>query len=212
VRCAAARRGPRLAALWRAAAWTAGATLAWPLLLGTVFDGQRFHALPLALLGGPVFLASRLSLRRLVEAPERRAFVRRDPARLASTFAALVLMALGPVALALAWWAGLEASLPGALVALLHALLGAWPVGAPREYAVPAVLRAPIRAGATARDFALAVFRSVVRVEQRLAAVPAAILRGLGAPLGGLHTGDAQEYLLVLVGIGVLALLLPLLR
>ena len=29
---------------------------------------------------------------------------------------------------------------------------------------------------------------------------------------GRVHTGDAQEYLLFLVGVGVLALLLPLLR
>jgi hypothetical protein len=213
VRGAAGRRGARLASLWRAAAWTAGTTLSWPLLLGTTFADARFHPLPLVLIGAPVFLAARLALHRLVEAPERRAFTRRDPARVLNTLAALASLAMGPVALALAWWGGLEASFPGAIVALLPALLGAWPVPTVREGSdVPAVLRAPIRAGATARDFALRVFRSVVRAEQRLAALPSALLRALGAPLGGLHTGDAQEYLLFLVGVGVLALLLPLLR
>ena len=34
----------------------------------------------------------------------------------------------------------------------------------------------------------------------------------LCAPLRDLHTGDAQEYLLFLVGLAVLALVLPLLR
>jgi hypothetical protein len=34
----------------------------------------------------------------------------------------------------------------------------------------------------------------------------------LAAPLRDLHTGDAQEYLLFLVGVAVLALLLPVLR
>ena len=34
----------------------------------------------------------------------------------------------------------------------------------------------------------------------------------LGAPARDLHTGDAQEYLLFLVGLAVLALLLPLLQ
>ncbi len=213
LRGAAARRGPQLASLWRAAAWTAGASLAWPLLLGTAFAGAEFHPLPLVLIGAPVFLASRISLRRLVEAPERRALARRDPARVLSILAALATLALGPAALALAWWVGFEASFPGALVALLPPLFGAWPV--PRARAggeVPAVLRAPIRAGASARDFALRVFSSVVLVERRLARLPAALMRALGVPLSGLHTGDAQEYLLFLVGVGVLALLLPLLR
>ena len=213
VRGASGRRGARLASLWRAAAWTAGASLSWPLLQGTAFADERFQPLPLVLIGAPVYLAARIALHRLVEAPERRAFTRHDPTRVVATIAALASLVLGPVALGLAWWAGMEASFPGALIALLPALLGAWPVRSPAAGAeVPAVLRVPIRAGASARDFALRVFRSVVRAEQRLAALPAALLRAIGAPLSGLHTGDAQEYLLFLVGVGVLALLLPLLR
>ena len=38
------------------------------------------------------------------------------------------------------------------------------------------------------------------------------IARALGAPARDLHSGDAQEYLLFLVGVAVLALLLPVLR
>jgi hypothetical protein len=74
------------------------------------------------------------------------------------------------------------------------------------------VRRASIAAGATARDFALAVFRSVTLAERRVAGVLGRMLRALGAPLRDLHTGDAQEYLLFLVGVAVLALLLPLFR
>ena len=38
------------------------------------------------------------------------------------------------------------------------------------------------------------------------------MFRGATSPLHDLHTGDAQEYLLFLVGLGVLALVLPLLQ
>ncbi len=213
VRGAAARRGLLLATLWRAAGWTAGASLAWPLVLGTTFANARFHPFSLVVLGAPVFLAARLSLRRLVEAPERRSPSRRDPARAFSTIAALASLLLGPAALALAWWAGHEATFPGAIVALLPSLLGAWPAPPPRGGEPGhAVLRASIRAGASARDFALSVFRSVTSVERRFGALLGGLLRALGAPLRDLHTGDAQEYLLLLVGVGVLALLMPLLR
>ena len=38
------------------------------------------------------------------------------------------------------------------------------------------------------------------------------LVRVLATPLRDLHTGDAQEYVLFLVGVAVLAILLPLLR
>jgi hypothetical protein len=213
IRGASGRRGAALASLWRLASWAAGASLAWPLLMGAAFSGGAFRVLPFVVIGAPVFLSARIAVRRLVEAPERRAIARRDPGRAVSVVAAIVTLATGPAALAMWWWGGGETSLPGALVAAVPALLGAWPLRTRGSRAgVPAVLRAPIQAGATARDFALRVFRSVVRVEQRLARVPEALLEAFGAPLRGLHTGDAQEYLLFLVGISVLALLLPLLR
>ena len=75
------------------------------------------------------------------------------------------------------------------------------------------MLRAPVAAGearrATSRS---SVFRSVTWFEGRLAAALGALLRARRRAARELHTGDAQEYLLFLVGVSVLALLLPLLR
>jgi hypothetical protein len=210
VRGASERRGPGLAALWRAASWTAGATLAWPLLLVAGFGGGRFHPVPLVLLAAPAWLAATVSRRRMVEAPERRAVSRRDPARAVSVVAALATLALGPLALLLAWWGGLEASFPGVLVAFAPALLALLPRRASGR--ASAVWEASVAAGASARDFALAVYRSVTSAERAVAGGMGGALRALAAPLRDLHTGDAQEYLLFLVGVAVLALLLPLFR
>ena len=210
VRGASVRRGPRLASLWRAAGWTSGAALAWPLLLAAGFSGNRVHPAPFVLLAAPVYLAANLSVRRLVDARERRALERPDPTRALSFLLAIALLALGPVALVLAWWGGLEASFPGVLVALVPPALALLPRRAPPAPA--AVLRASVAAGDTTRDFALAVFRSVTSAERRVTGLFVRLLRALGAPLRDLHTGDAQEYLLLLVGVAVLALLLPLFR
>jgi hypothetical protein len=62
------------------------------------------------------------------------------------------------------------------------------------------------------RATAASIFRGLVASERRLVAALAASLRMLVSPLRDLHTGHAQEYLLFLVGVAVLALLLPLLR
>jgi hypothetical protein len=210
VRGATVRRGPGLAALWRAAGWTAGAALAWPLLFAAGFSGNRLHPVPFVLLAAPVYLAASLSLRRPVEVPERRALSRPDPTRALGGAAAIALLALGPVALVLAVWGGFEASLPGVIVALMPPVLALLPRRA--APAPEAVRLASLAAGATARDFALAVYRSVTSAERRVTALLGGLLRALGAPLRDLHTGDAQEYLLFLVGVAVLALLLPLFR
>ncbi|HTR97093.1 MAG TPA: hypothetical protein VMH61_04255 [Candidatus Acidoferrales bacterium] len=214
IRGAAGRRGPQLASLWRAAGWTAGAALSWPLLVEAGFSGGRFRPLPFVLLGAPVLLAARLSLGRLIEAPERRAFARRDPARALGIAGALATLLVGPAALLLAWWAGYEATFPGAWLALVPAALGAWPRSRRAESAaeVPALLRASLAASAPAREFALAIWRSVVGLERRLAGTVVRAVGAFGAPARDLHTGDAQEYLLLLVGVAMLALLLPLLR
>jgi hypothetical protein len=52
----------------------------------------------------------------------------------------------------------------------------------------------------------------VAAFERQLAGAVAALLRALGAPARDLHAGDAQEYLLFLVGVCLLALVVPLLR
>lgn len=221
------RRGPTLALLWRLAGFSASASLAWLLLASVAFSGGRFRPFEYIVIAAPVFLALALSLRRVVEAPERRAIARADIARIGSMVAAVAAAVLGPAALVLAWWAGFQSTLVPSLLALAPALLAFWPRSAPRAAseaadpvtegaaadvaALPPVLRASIAAGATARDFAQAVFRFVTSFERQLAGVLGALLRALGAPARDLHTGDAQEYLLFLVGVGVLALLLPLL-
>lgn len=210
LRGSAARRGPGLTRLWRLAGWVAGVTLAWPLLVGVGFAGQRFRPVEFLAIAAPVALAAALSLRRVVEAPERRAEPRLDAGRLAGLVGAVAALVLGPAALLLAWWSGFEASFPGALVALLPPVLAALP--RPGGGSLPAVLRGPAAAGEGAREFALSVFRSVTRFEGQLAAAVGALLRAFGAPARDLHTGDAQEYLLFMAGVGVLALLLPLFR
>jgi len=206
---AAGRRGPGLTRLWRLAGWTAGATLAWPLLVGVGFADRAFRPVEFLLLAAPVTLASLLSLRRVVEVPERRAEPRFDVGRVAGLLGAVTTLLLGPAALLLAWWAGFEASFPGAIVALLPPLLGAVP-RPPAGAGLPPVLRGPAATGA--REFAQSVFRSVTWFEARLSAALAALLRAMGAPARDLHSGDAQEYLLFMAGVGVLALLLPLFR
>lgn len=207
----AARRGPELTFLWRLAGWTASASLAWPLLITVGFGRARFHPLEFLLLSAPIFLASRLSLSRMIEAPERRASDRPDPLGALSRAGAIGTLLLGPLALMVAWWRGFEGSFPGVALAMVPAAL-AWVRVAPTDTALSGVLRAPVAAGASARDFALNAFRAVTAFEHRLAVAIAALVRALGAPARDLHSGDAQEYLLFLVGVSVLALLLPLLR
>ena len=55
-------------------------------------------------------------------------------------------------------------------------------------------------------------FRVIVGLERRLVRVIERVGRGVTSAIHDLHTGDAQEYLLFLVGIGVLALVVPLLQ
>ena len=211
LRGGAARRGPELTFLWRLAGWTASASLAWPLLVTVGFGRARFHPVEFVLLAAPIFLAARLSLSRVVEVRERRTVDRPDPLRALSRAGAIGTLLLGPLALLVGWWRGLEGSFPGVILATVPALL-AWWRRAPRTAGLGEVLRAPVAAGATARDFALNAFRAVTAFETRLSAALAALVRALGAPARDLHSGDAQEYLLFLVGVSVLALLLPLLR
>lgn len=206
----AARRGPGLTRLWRVAGWLAGTSLAWPLLNEMGFAGGRFHPLEFGLLAAPVFLASALWLKRVVEAPERRAMARpEDRSPRVSRLGAVATLLAGPIALGVAWWQGFEVSWPGAMFALIPPALAWWPVRrlAPSPGTRPA---APVPGGT--RDFALSTFRAVTLIERQIAAAIGGVARALGAPARDLHSGDAQEYLLFLVGVAVLALLLPVLR
>jgi len=206
----AARRGPALTRLWRVAGWLAGTSLAWPLLADAGFSDQRFHPLEYGVLSAPVFLASVLWLLRVVEAPERRAMSRpEDHAPLVSRIGAVVTLLLGPSALVYAWWNGFSVSPLAAVFAILPPLSAWWPVR--RMLPAPGGPAPETTPGGT-RDFALSTFRAVTLIERQLAAAIGGIARALGAPARDLHSGDAQEYLLFLVGVAVLALLLPVLR
>ena len=206
----AARRGPVLTRLWRVAGWLAGTSLAWPLLADAGFSDQRFHPLEYGVLSAPVFLASVLWLKRVVEAPERRALSRpEDRAPLVSRVGAVVTLLLGPSALVYAWWKGFSVSPLAGIFALLPPLVAWWPVR--RFLPEPGAPPAETTPGGT-RDFALSTFRAVTLIERQIAAAIGGIARALGAPARDLHSGDAQEYLLFLVGVAVLALLLPVLR
>ena len=208
----AVRRGPALTRLWRLAGWVAGTALSWPLLCDAVFGGHRFHLMEAVVLAPPVYLASVIWLRRVVEAPERRTTARpEDRGPHLSRVGAWTTLCAGPVALAWTWWQGFEVGFPGAALALVPPLLAWWPV----RRLTAALADAPETTEAVpggSRDFALNAFRGVTYVERQFAEAIGAVARALGAPARDLHTGDAQEYLLFLVGVAVLALLLPLIR
>ena len=206
------RRGAKLTRYWRFAGWVAGASLAWPLLADAGFSGHEFHVVEYFVLAAPVLLTNALWLNRVVEAPERRAMARReDRAPRMSRLGATATLLAGPASLAWAWRQGLHVSPIAGAAALLPQLLAWWPV----RRLIPApdpsgVVRENVAGGP--RDFALSTFRAVTVIERQLAAAIAGVARALGAPARDLHSGDAQEYLLFLVGVAVLALLLPLLR
>ncbi len=211
---AAARRGAGLSRLWRTASWVGSAALAWPTLITIGFGrGGGPHGLPLFVAASaPVALTAWINVRRVIEAPERRQVMRPDPGLTLSHLSAVLTLVLGPVALLIAWWSGFEASWPASGLALLPALLGG-SAALLSAGPLPQVLARRVdRAGSRSRAAARATFRIVVALERRLVDVLTGLVRGVSVPLRDLHTGDAQEYLLLLVGLSVFALLLPLLR
>jgi len=203
LRGAAPRRGPLLSRLWRAAMSLASTSLAWPVLVVLGFGPGR-HAHTLLLIAGavPVALNTALTLRRHVAAPERRSMVRPQLNLTLGHGMACVTLALGPVALLMAWWGGFEASPVAAVVALLPSVAGA--LAARPGHAMPL--------GEQARGGARGLFRFVIERERWLIRALTGLVQGLSAPLRDLHTGDAQEYLLFVMGVAVFALILPLLQ
>jgi hypothetical protein len=210
---AAPRRGPHPHRLWRIAAWTALASLSWPVLATLAFGppGLANPALALAA-AGAVALAAWVSVRRLVEAPERRTMVRREAAVPLIQIGALATMAAGPVALLIAWWSGFEPRWADSLASLTPALAGGWAGARGGSRGLGALPRRITAPGGRARHAAVAAFDGIVRVERRLVALLGRLALALIAPARDLHTGDAQEFLLFLAGVAVLALVLPLLR
>jgi len=156
-----------------------------------------------------VAVAAWVSVRRLVEAPERRLVVRPEsPIPLTAVAAILTLFAaLG--GLALVWWAGFQSPWPQPLLAALPPVAGgvaAW------WWSGRAESNAPGGWGATSRAIANGVFRTVIGIEEKLVRGAIGLGRAVVAPVRDIHTGDAQEYLLLVVALCVFALLVPILR
>ena len=203
------RRGAVAAMLWRLTSWVSTAALGWPLLAAAGGPDPRRSAVAL-LAGGPIVgLAAWVGVARLVEAPERRALARPSSGFTLSRAAPAVLLAGVPLALAGVWWVGFAPPPLFALLALLPPLAGG---GLALLALRPAGPGPWARAGQRAQHAARALFRLVIVAERALVAWLARLLRLLAVPLRDLHTGDAQEYVLFLAGVAVLAILLPLLR
>lgn len=212
LRGAAPRRRPHLQRLWRTSGWATAAALAWPALIATLFGGQAIPA-PVRwwgwVLAPTVALAAWVSVRRLVEAPERRSVVRPEPAIPFTAVAALLALMAALLGLALVWWAGFQSPFPQPLLAALPALVGGFAAWWWSGRGVPA---GSTGGGTAARAVAHGVFRFVTGLETRLVRGAAALARTIVAPVRDIHTGDAQEYLLLLVALCIFALLVPILR
>ncbi|HEY3216291.1 MAG TPA: hypothetical protein VGK93_07350 [Candidatus Eisenbacteria bacterium] len=199
--------------LWSLSSWLTTASLSWPLLISLGFGRPGVAHLGYAVVAAfVVALSCWVTVRRLVEAPERRTMVRRESAVPFHQLAALLTILVGPAGLVLVWWSGFRLEWPAWALGLAPALVtGAvawWLQRHPETFRV-----VPLEStSGAARGVAAAAFRSVVGVERRAVALLIGLGRALIAPSRDLHTGDAQEYLLFLVGLSVLALVLPLLR
>jgi hypothetical protein len=193
--------------------WIATAALSWPLIIALAFGhpGLAHPAWGIAA-GVAITLVAWTAVRRTLDLPERRAMVRREAALPITQVAATVSMIAGPVALVIGWWQGFDPAREAALIALVPALLGgvlAWLRNRQNDATFEARFES---AGNAARVVARQAFRIVITIEHRLVAIGWRIGQALMAPTRDLHTGDAQEYLLFLVGLTLLALVLPLLQ
>ncbi|MEO5618559.1 MAG: hypothetical protein ABIS67_12360 [Candidatus Eisenbacteria bacterium] len=200
-RGAALRRTPGLIQLWRAAGWTSTTALGWPLVLGFAHGVRREPALAVAV-SLVTAMAAWIVVRRPQPAPERRGLRRPAPPVTFHRVAALLTLTLGPLSLAAAWSQGFRPPLVEGLLALAPFVLGG---------ALAMLPQVPLPRIA-ARGLAHGIFHMVARAEHQLVARAGRAARSLASPLRDLHTGDAQEYLLFLVGMCVIMLLLPVLQ
>jgi hypothetical protein len=210
---AGARRGEEPRRLWRAAVWIALACLSVPVLttlaFGPVGTAQPWLALPAAI---AVAFASLVSVRRLVPAPDRRTLLRRESAVPLGQVGALGALVAGPLALLFSWWGGYEPRAVDALISLAPALAGGWSAGLVADPGSVLQTTWVAAFGRAARYVALVLFHGVLAFERALRGMLGRAARAFGAPARDLHTGDAQEFLLFLAGVAVLAVVLPLLR
>ena len=213
LRAASPRPGPFITRLWRAASWTTLAALSWPMMIALI-SGKRGVAWAVSFAIGalPVCLNAWVTVGRMVAAPERRKMVRAGAALKLTRLAPLAVLATGPVALLVAWWGGFEPPWRDSAAALAPAVLGGMAALVARQTQARPVWRALRGMGRGMPAFAGAAFQAVIGIERRLVALVDGLVRAVASPLHDLHTGDAQEYLLFVVGLGVLALVLPLLQ
>lgn len=200
-RGAVLRRAPDLIHLWRIAGWTSTTALGWPLMLGYLHGLHRQPVLA-AVVGVVTALVAWIVVRRPQPAPERRGLSRPEPPLSIHRLAAGLTLALGPMSLVTAWSLGYRAPLAEGLLALAPFVIGGGLALLPR-LPLPRV---------AVRGFAYGIFHVVARAEHQLVARAGRTGRALASPLRDLHSGDAQEYLLFLVGMCVLMLLLPVLQ
>lgn len=199
--------------LGKIAVWVALTSLSLPLIASLGFGPAGVGQPLLALVAvATLALAALVSVRHTPGPPDRRATVRRESAVPMVQIGELGVMLSGPVGLVIAAGAGFRAG-PIEVLAVLTPALGGWWAAdlwpLPESGPVAAGLRAPAR---IARQTALVAFHGVMRFERILRGVLWRIGGAVAAPVRDLHTGDAQEYLLFLAGVAVLAVVLPLLR
>ena len=210
---ASPRRGKFNARLWRAAGWVSASCVAWPALV--VFATGRAGTVSV-----PLYIATAVSagfaawimVGRLEVAPERRRLMRPGSGGTSGRIAAVIVLALGPLGLLIAWWFNFEPAWVPSVMSLAPVVIGGLLAVAPRQKQLVHLAHRLKGPALGLRMAAGTAFRWSVRTEQAALRAVLSFARILGAPLRDLHTGDAQEYLLLLAGVSVLALLLPLLR
>jgi hypothetical protein len=210
---AGARRGEQPRRLWRLAVWMALASLSLPVVATLAFGPPGAASPLLALVAAiAVVFAALVSVRRMVPLPDRRAIVRREAAVPLAQLGALAVLGAGPFGLLFSWWGGFEPRALDALASLVPAAAGGWAAGLLADPRSPVQTTWVDTVGRASRHVALILFHGVLAFERFMRALLRRVAVALGAPARDLHTGDAQEFLLFLVGVAVLAVVLPLLR
>ncbi|MGH7732010.1 MAG: hypothetical protein ACRENJ_12265 [Candidatus Eiseniibacteriota bacterium] len=209
---AGVRRGEQPRRLWRFAVWISLASLSLPVIAtlgGAAGEADPILALVAAIAVG---FASLVSVRRLVSAPDRRTMLRRESAVPLAQVGALGVLVSGPLGLLFSWQGGFEPRAIDALAALIPAAAGGWAAGLVANPLSARQTEWVTTFGKASRYVALVLFHGLLAFEAALRGMLRRIALALGAPARDLHTGDAQEFLLFLVGVAVLAVVLPLLR
>lgn len=209
---ASPRRGAFNARLWRAASFVSTASLGWPVLLTLSPRPLDWRVVGWIVVAIALAISTWIMVGRLEVVPERRRLIRPGSGITVSRIAALLTLVLGPLGLTLAWWEGFEPHWMESLVAFSPIVFGAGLAVGKRGRRGPQIGPAIAAAGKLAKPLAAAAYRAIIGWERGVLRVLMGTARVLFSPMRDLHTGDAQEYLLFLAGVGVLALLLPLLR